>query len=370
MPDELSLPSALINNIPVHQSDSIQPAMIPPLEQPRISVRTSIFEQKHSQHHRTIKRSQSTNQREAENHTSLHERAYEDMNASKKPRHDNRYQNRNNSHDYSPPNTNRKDNKQYPSTSRNVAPSVRIYDPRINRRVDNVTHGVPLPVINPINHFNMDAILHRCTKALDIIRNLKQTETLPTVLFKFSDLKILQQTSERAKKSPLILNSKNVEYLLQASEDSSDECHIAMLSRQYRNISFQLQSTMRVIGADIDIISFGVAKAELMRKREESKNESIGIVGNVYTSDKKLRECATQTDDVNIEYNGIPKTFADKGLSCNIVVLNADKEVQTVVNTDGFSFSIESLLLLTPSQRQGLQDFKKVFCCCFSWIKS
>lgn len=373
MPDEFNLPSTLINNTPVQQFGPIQPTTIPPTVQPRISVRTSLFEQKKSEYHRTIKRSQSSNQREADNHASYDRAIYhEDLNASKKPRYDNRYQSRNNRHDYSPAKTNeynRRDNNQYPSTSRNVAPLVRTNDPRLNRRVDNdngssfrnPTHGVPLPLINPKNHFNMEPILHRCTKALDLIRNLKQTETLPMVLFKFSDMKIQQQTSERAKKSPLILNSNNVEYLLQASEDSSDECHIAMLSRQFKNISFQLQSTMRVIGADIDIISFGVAKAELMRKKEESNNESFGIVGNVYTSGKNLRECATQTDDVNIEDNAIPKTFADKELSCNIVVLNTDKEVQTVVNTDGFSFSIESLLLLTPLQRQGLQDFKKVF---------
>ncbi|CAO1403639.1 unnamed protein product [Diamesa tonsa] len=366
-PDDIIMPSP---------PEAIQPRIITQAEKPRISIRTSIFEAPNSenQNQRTIKRSQSTTQREAESivrnyrdRESNSAMLSEQSNASKRPRFENQTQNRNNRPDYSSSSDEhiRRVNYQSSNSSQNVTPPVRTNDPRLQRYADNgnssiynnPTPSVPLLPIPQRMQTNMDAVLKRCTKALDLIRNLKHSEAIPIVLYKFSELKPQQQSSERAKKSPLILNAKNVEYMLQASKDSSTECQIALLSRQFKNISLPLQSTMRVLGADINIISVGVAKAEWKRQKEEKRNESMGVV---YLSDKKFRIIGTQTDHENFEDKAPPKTFENKGLSCNILVPNAEKSVQTVTNTDGFHFSIESLLLLTPAQRTGLQDFKKL----------
>lgn len=388
MPDEYSLPSQLLDNmnhISSYTPDTIQSATITQSEKPKISVKKNLSEKSRSynQNERTIKRSQSATQKEDENPPRYyHDRernshsysgnSYDDSNAAKKPRLENQTQNRNNRQEYSSARSNeniRKDNNQNPSTSRNTSFPVRTNDPRLNRVADNEssstintypTQAVPLPPITPRIQYNMDAILQRCTKALDLILNLKDCEQIPMVLFKYSELKPQQQSSERAKKSPLILNPKNVKYMLQASEDSSTECQIALLSRQFRNISFPLQRTIRVLGADIGKISFGVANAELKRQKEESPNESMRII---YLSDKRFRIIGTQTEDVTfVDKETIPKTFATIGINCNGLVIKADKSQQTNVNTDGFHFSIDSLLLMTPAQRQGLQAFKKVSC--------
>ena len=352
VPDEFSTSSQLIDEIRSYN----QPPIVTQTAKPKISIRTtSLFEKPKSENmnQRTMKRSQSTIQREAENIVQPNRDdeshrypypsvSYEQSNALKKIRYENQTQN-------------------------NALP-VRTNDPRLNRIAEignssiiykSPTPVVSMPVITPKLQHNMDAILHRCTKALDLIRNLKQSATTPMVLYKYSESKAQQQSSERAKKSPLILSTNNVQYMLQASENSITECQLALLSRQFQNISLPLQSTMRVLGADINKISIGVAKAELKRQKEESQNASMGIV---YLSDKKFRIIGTQTEYDNFQDKVPPKTFETKGISCNICVTNADKSAQTVTNTDGFHFSIESLLLLTPAQRRGLQDFKKVSC--------
>ncbi|CAO1404968.1 unnamed protein product [Diamesa serratosioi] len=347
------------------------PSIIPPSRQPSISIRTPLFEQKQPvQQHRTIKRSQSSNQREADIRNNGYisnwnlARPHEEPNSSKKPRYENRNPIVNNRQEYSNNDNIQRDINQTPRINRNAAPPVRLNDPRINRRIENgsnsfntiPTQVVPLSNSTLQEQARMQGILHRCINALEIIRNLKKAETSPVIMFTFSDLN-QQPTSEQAKKSPLILNSKNVAYMLQASADSSDECRTAMLSRQFKNISFQLQSTLRVFGADINKISSSVANAGLKRQEEESRNESTVIV---YDSSKKTRAYGTQTENDNFEDRETPKTYENVETSCNIVVPNADKSVQTVVNTDGFSFSIESLMLLTPAQRQKLQEFKQL----------